>query len=293
MIVRQPDFALPVVPEGGYTWGIFGPSAAGSLKQTQRVHVHQYGLLRNLFFFAERQQIRKDARELRALGGFQQELEAVLFLQPRQRRRGRAQDFHSARFLRGKKRRKLARPPDRIFDFRVAHQNAGQRRERRVVQQTPELQFPLEKREIILPRGELDRIVLGIIRFDQNFAGQRAAPGAPGNLRQKLKRALGGPKIRQTELRIRGNDSHQRDALEIVAFRNHLRADEDVDFPGSKIAQHLLVGALGADRVAIQARDFRVGEFFAEFFLELLGARAEKIDVFGSSTWGRSSARAA
>ena len=64
-----------------------------------------------------------------------------------------------------------------------------------------------------------------------------------------------------------------------MSFRNHLRANQDVELSGSKVAKHLLIGALGANRVAIQTRDPRAGEFLAQFFFELLRAGSEKINV--------------
>jgi hypothetical protein len=52
-------------------------------------------------------------------------------------------------------------------------------------------------------------------------------------------------------------------------------------FPDGEIAQHLLIRALGAHGIAIQARDPGGGKFLAQFFLELFRARADKIDVLG------------
>src|SRR6266478_2767945 len=117
----------------------------------------------------------------------------------------------------------------------------------------PELQLPFKEGQVLLSRGQLDRVVLRIIRLDKHFARQRASPSASGNLREQLKRAFSRAEIRQAELRIRGDDSHQRNALKIVSLGHHLRADENIDFPGSKISKHLLVRALGADRVAVEA----------------------------------------
>src|SRR5882762_5124032 len=68
-----------------------------------------------------------------------------------------------------------------------------------------------------------------------------------------------------------------------MPLRNHLRADENIDFPGSKVGEHLLVRALGANRIAVQARHLGSGKFLAQFFLELLRAGAKKIDVLGGA----------
>lgn len=50
---------------------IFGSCRADELKQTQRIHIHEDGSLRNFFFFGERKQFRQRASELRALGSLQ------------------------------------------------------------------------------------------------------------------------------------------------------------------------------------------------------------------------------
>ena len=98
------------------------------------------------------------------------------------------------------------------------------------MQHAAELQFPFKKGQIILTCGDLDGVVFRIIRFHQNFAGQRAAPCASGHLGEELKCAFGGAKVRQAELRIRGDDADQRHALKIVAFGHHLRAHQDIYF---------------------------------------------------------------
>ena len=122
------------------------------------------------------------------------------------------------------------------------------------------MRFLFVEGNVILLRGVLDRVVLGIIGLDENFAGEFAASGASGNLREQLEGAFGGAKIRAAQREIGGDHADQRDALEIVAFGDHLRADQNVDFAVRECAEHLLVFALGADRVAIEARDARLRE---------------------------------
>src|SRR5882672_6075608 len=68
-----------------------------------------------------------------------------------------------------------------------------------------------------------------------------------------------------------------------MPLRNHLRADENIEFPESKVGEHLLVGAFGANRIAVQARDPGSGEFLAQLFFELLRAGATKINVLGGA----------
>ena len=105
----------------------------------------------------------------------------------------------------------------------------GQRRERRIVHQSPEAQLFLEERRVVLLRGMLYRVVLWIVRLHQHFAAQFAAPRATRHLREQLEGALRGAEVRQAERHIRADHAHQRDALEVVSLRHHLRAYEDVD----------------------------------------------------------------
>src|SRR5260370_35868197 len=68
-----------------------------------------------------------------------------------------------------------------------------------------------------------------------------------------------------------------------MPLRNHLRADENIEFPESKVGEHLLVGAFGANRIAVQSRDTGSGKFLASLFFELLRAGAKKINVLGGA----------
>jgi hypothetical protein len=61
------------------------------------------------------------------------------------------------------------------------------------------MQFALEEREVVLLDGILNRVVLWIVSLDQNSAGKLAAPRAPRDLRQQLKRPLSRAKIRQAQ----------------------------------------------------------------------------------------------
>ena len=82
---------------------------------------------------------------------------------------------------------------------------------------------------------------------------------------------------------VGGDHADQRDALEVVPLGDHLRADQNIDAAGGERAQNLLEGALAARGVAIEARDARIGKQRAQRLLELLGARADEIDVLGGA----------
>src|SRR5208282_4086348 len=97
------------------------------------------------------------------------------------------------------------------------------------VQHAAKVRFLFVEGSIVLARRALNRVVLGVIGFDEDFAGEFAAACAAGNLREELKRAFGGAKIGTAEREVGGNNSDQGDALKVVALGDHLRAHQDVN----------------------------------------------------------------
>ena len=124
-----------------------------------------------------------------------------------------------------------------------------------------------------------------MIRLHQHAAGKLSAAGAAGDLRQQLEDALGGAEVGQPESGVRAHHADQRDAVDVVALGDHLRADEKIDLacvePGEQ-ALHLVAPAHG---VAVHASDARVGEEFLQPLLALLRARAEIIEVLTPALW--------
>jgi len=97
---------------------------------------------------------------------------------------------------------------------------------------------------------------------------------------EQLKRALRGAKIRQAQRGIRADHTDQRDALKIVALREHLRAYQNVERAAGERAERFLVLPLGSGGIAIEPRYARAGKFFAQALLQMLGAFAEEINIF-------------
>src|SRR5205807_277201 len=71
-------------------------------------------------------------------------------------------------------------------------------------------------------------------------------------LREELKRALRRAEIGEAEADIRRDDADEGHSREVVAFRDHLCADEDVDLTVAKLPQNRRQRALAADGVAIE-----------------------------------------
>jgi len=75
--------------------------------------------------------------------------------------------------------------------------------------------------------------------------------GAAGNW-SSIERAFGGAKVWHGQRTICADYSDQRYAMKIVAFGEHLRADENIQHAVGKSAERFLILALGARGVAIQ-----------------------------------------
>ena len=105
-----------------------------------------------------------------------------------------------------------------------------------------------------------DAVVVGIQRLDDRLARELAAAGAAGDLRQQLERPLGRAEVGQAEPDVGRDHADQRHAREVVPLGDHLRADQDVDLAGGEPRQQRGDRAAPPDRVAIDARDARVGK---------------------------------
>src|SRR3984893_6887375 len=204
----------------------------------------------------------------------------MLTLQSRQWGRGGAEDAQSFAIVRGEIFRELARPANRFLQICVAHDYVRQRRKWRIGHRAPEWRFALVKCRIVLLYRVLNRVVLRIKSLNQDASRQIATACATGNLREQLEGALGGAKIRQAQRGIRADHTDQRDALEIMALREHLRASQNVERAPGERAERFLVLPLGSGGIAIEPRYSRAGKFFAQALLQMLGAFAEEIHVF-------------
>src|SRR5262249_34987560 len=129
--------------------------------------------------------------------------------------------------------------------------------------------------------GVLDRVVLGVKRLDEHASWQIAAAGAASNLSQQLKRAFRRAKVRQVEGRIRTDHADERHAMKVMALREHLRADQNIERAAGKRAERFLKLPLGARGIAIEPRNPRAREFLAQPFFQMLRAFAKKINILG------------
>src|SRR5579862_5515625 len=127
--------------------------------------------------------------------------------------------------------------------------------------------------------GKLHSVVILKIRLQNHFSRRLPASGSAGNLRQQLKGALGRAEIGKAQCTVGANHTNQRDAVNVVALCNHLRADENIELTFIQRVERALEILMPADGVAIEPRNARLREDAVQEFFQLLGAGAEKIHV--------------
>src|SRR5689334_15003170 len=95
-------------------------------------------------------------------------------LQARERGGGGTENADFLAIVRRKILGKLARPENRSFEAGIAHDDVGERSERRVSHHTAEVKFALEEGNVILLHGVLDSVVARIKSLDEHAAGKFA-----------------------------------------------------------------------------------------------------------------------
>ena len=141
--------------------------------------------------------------------------------------------------------------------------------ERRVAERAPALELAGEEAGDVVSRGVLDRARVGLERLDED-ASRRVAAAAAGELGEELERPLLGAEVGQAEPGVGVDDRRELDAGEVVALRDHLRADEHgalrLREPLERLAQLLRL----RDRVGVEPDPLQLGDVALELALEPL-----------------------
>jgi len=123
------------------------------------------------------------------------------------------------------------------------------------------------------------------------MATQQPTSGAPSNLGQQLESALPGAEIRQMQSQIGIDNSDEGDIRKVQTFRNHLRADEDIDLAGTKRMERLAVSIFACHRVRIHPPNDGVRKNRADIRLHLFRAEASVnqrvFSAFRTASWNR------
>src|SRR5215472_2689200 len=170
--------------------------------------------------------------EQSAFRGFEEELEAMLAFEASKRSGGGTEDADTFAIERSEVLGELAGPANGFVETGVANNDVGKCGKRRIGHDAAEVELALEKGRVVLVNGVLHGVVLWVVGLNQHAAGEIAAAGAAGDLREELEGALGGTKVGHGERRVCTDDTDECDAMEVVALGEHLRADEEVECAG-------------------------------------------------------------
>src|SRR5262249_47808202 len=117
--------------------------------------------------------------------------------------------------------------------------------------------------------------MLRVERLNNHLASLFTTPGAPSYLGQQCESSFRGRKIGKHQGNISRNDSHQRDAWQVKAFRNHLRTHQYIGFAIGETVKQLLVSATMSGRVAVPAQQACRGKVARNGIFHLLCPQAE------------------
>src|SRR5437899_8949669 len=93
------------------------------------------------------------------------------------------------------------------------------------------------KRQIVLGGGQTQSVMARMISLNQHASATLTAAGPPGYLGNQLKCSLRGAKVGKSQSRIDGNNSYQSYIWKVMTFRQHLRANQHVEFALAEIKQ--------------------------------------------------------
>ena len=149
--------------------------------------------------------------------------------------------------------------------------------ERRVAQRAAFRQRPRGERCVVVVPRIAQHGPIRIPGLNNRFARQGGAPGASGYLRKQLIGAFFCPKIRQQQADIRIDHPDQRDALEVEAFRNHLRPHENIRLAFFEAAEQRSVRVFRSGGVQVHAHDARFRETRFQFLFYALRTGAKHL----------------
>jgi hypothetical protein len=122
--------------------------------------------------------------------------------------------------------------------------------------------------------GKRDRPGIRLVRLNEDAAWS-VAPTAARELRHELEGAFLRAEVRQPHPRVRIDDSRQGDSCEVVAFRDHLRAEEDGAVGGGEAVQPVGEVLGPRDSIGVEPEELQLREALRQIGLEALAAGPE------------------
>ena len=118
----------------------------------------------------------------------------------------------------------------------------------------PHLQFMRGKSIEVVRFGKLQRRVRRRKGLHDHLALRIPATRTPRDLHEELERPLPRAEVRQMQRRIRTDDSHQSHSRKVQPLGDHLRADQDVNFPAAERPERFVIRTLARHGVRIHPR---------------------------------------
>ena len=157
--------------------------------------------------------------------------------------------------------------------------DAEQVTEGRVAELTPPLELSREELAHVMASREGDGTRVRLIGLDEHAA--RSLPPAPSReLGHQLECPLFGPEVGHGHAGVRIDDGGERDAFEVVALGDHLRAEEHRFLRGGKASQRLGEHGGLRHRVGVEPEALELGNVLLELRLQPLGTCAEASEVW-------------
>ena len=166
-----------------------------------------------------------------------------------------------------------------LFLVFVLEQQFDEAAVRRIEEFAAQTEFRSVKPLVILTNAAGHGVMFRIVRLNDYVTECPVTSGSPRRLRNEHETTLCGAEIRQIQARIGADDADGRNVRDVMAFRDHLRAEQDVIFVTAELFEDLLMGKLLPRRVAVHADDAGLREDRPQFLFELFRARTEIFDI--------------
>ena len=150
--------------------------------------------------------------------------------------------------------------------------------ERRIVELAAMLHFILGEHRIVVPRGGLDRRVLGGECLHDNPPSTVPPTGSPRDLGDQLKCPLGRSEIGEMQSGVGIDHAHQQHIRKIEPFGDHLGAEQDINLPRPECRKHPLVTPPATHGVTVHSRHLGIGKPRLDLDFQLLRSQAAVAD---------------
>src|SRR5260363_422136 len=131
------------------------------------------------------------------------------------------------------------------------------------------------KASVIVTPQRLIQRMMRVARLNQHFPAAGASR-TPSGLHQLGKKPLAGAKIMRKQGGVAIQDADERYALEIVPFRDHLRAEQNIHIARVHPVKEHLRAPFTACAIGVQTRNPRAGEGRQEAFFNALRAASKR-----------------